>query len=141
MKRFTSKTQKIGYIGEQVAGMFLVKHGFSIIEVNYTKKIGEIDIVARKGSVLHFIEVKSVSRGTSGISSFDNPGFYEKTQKIRPEHQFHVKKFRRFAKTVQLYLAERHVSPETPWEIDLLTVYLDDLKRQGIVIPFWNVVF
>jgi len=37
-KVFTSETQKIGEIGENVAVKFLVKHGFLILDRNYTKK-------------------------------------------------------------------------------------------------------
>ena len=44
-KVFTSKSQQTGEIGENVAVKFLMKHGFSIIERNYTKKWGEIDII------------------------------------------------------------------------------------------------
>src|SRR3989344_3890108 len=61
-KVFTSKTQKIGEIGENLAIKFLMKHGFTILDRNYTKKWGEIDIVAEKESKIHFVEVKSVSR-------------------------------------------------------------------------------
>ena len=60
-KVFTSKKQKIGEIGENIACKFLVKQGFSILDRNYTKKWGELDIVARKYDKLYFIEVKSVS--------------------------------------------------------------------------------
>lgn len=134
MKRFTTQKQKIGEIGEKIAQMFLVKHGFSVTEVNFTRKIGEIDIVAEKESVLHFIEVKSVSCKTLNDIS-------RETLKILAEDQFHVKKFRKFSRTVQLYLIEKHVSQETLWEIDLLTVYIDQNKRQERVIPFWGVVF
>lgn len=65
VKRFTSKTQKIGEIGEKVAEMFLVKHGFTVIDRNFTHKLGEIDLVAKKSGKLYFFEVKSiVSRET-----------------------------------------------------------------------------
>ena len=63
-KIFTSKTQKTGEIGENIAVRFLVKHGFSILDRNYTKKWGEIDIVAERNKKIYFIEVKSVSRET-----------------------------------------------------------------------------
>ena len=64
MKKFTSKTQKVGEIGEKIAEMFLVKHGFTILERNFTCKAGEIDIICQKGNKVHFVEVKSViSRG------------------------------------------------------------------------------
>lgn len=60
MKRFTSKTQKIGQIGEKIAEMFLMKHGFSIIDRNFTHKLGEIDIIAQKNDRLFFFEVKTI---------------------------------------------------------------------------------
>ena len=63
-KVFTSKTQQTGEIGENIAVKFLVKHGYSILERNYTKKWGEIDVIAEKEGKLYFIEVKSVSRLT-----------------------------------------------------------------------------
>src|SRR3990167_3686565 len=60
-KIFTSEKQKIGKLGEDIACRFLVKHKFSVICQNYTKKWGELDIVAEKDKKLHFIEVKSMS--------------------------------------------------------------------------------
>jgi putative endonuclease len=52
-----------GNIAENKAVEFLKQKGLSIIEQNYyAKKMGEIDIIATKGDVYHFVEVKS---GTS----------------------------------------------------------------------------
>ena len=59
MKKFTSDSQKIGQLGEDVACKFLMKHNFLVLERNYTKKWGEIDIIAKKNSKIHFIEVKT----------------------------------------------------------------------------------
>ena len=58
MKNFTSNSQKIGQVGEDIACKFLMKHGFTVLERNYTKKWGEIDIIAQKEDVLYFVEVK-----------------------------------------------------------------------------------
>ncbi len=58
MKVFTSDKQKIGEIGEAVVCTFLMKHGHEILERNYTKKWGEIDIVTRVTNMpdnIHFI--------------------------------------------------------------------------------------
>ena len=45
---------------EEVALGFLRDEGFLILETNYfARKLGEIDIIAQKDEVLHFIEVKS----------------------------------------------------------------------------------
>ena len=45
---------------ESLATRFLEQEGFIILERNYfARKLGEIDIIAKKEDVLHFIEVKS----------------------------------------------------------------------------------
>ena len=47
-KVFTSKSQRIGEIGESVACIYLTNHGYRVIGRNYTRKWGEIDIIAEK---------------------------------------------------------------------------------------------
>ncbi|MDR0664225.1 MAG: YraN family protein [Helicobacteraceae bacterium] len=48
-----------GFAIEKQACEWLVKRGFEIIDRNFYEKFGEIDIVAAKEGVTHFIEVKS----------------------------------------------------------------------------------
>jgi len=48
-----------GNIGEDKAVAFLESKGFFIIERNFYSRFGEIDIIASKDDVLHFVEVKS----------------------------------------------------------------------------------
>ena len=48
-----------GSIAEQKACDFLFDNGYTIIERNFYSRFGEIDIIATKDEVLHFIEVKS----------------------------------------------------------------------------------
>lgn len=55
-----------GESGESIAVKFLKKNGYEIIEQNYRCKLGEIDIVARDGRVLAFIEVKARRTGDFG---------------------------------------------------------------------------
>lgn len=47
-----------GREGEKKAVRYLKKHGYVVLERNYRARFGEIDIVARDGNVLAFIEVK-----------------------------------------------------------------------------------
>ena len=61
-KKEPTEKQKIGQLGEDSACEYLIKMGYKVIERNYLKKWGEIDIVAKKDNRIHFIEVKSVSR-------------------------------------------------------------------------------
>ena len=59
MKQKNSTTSTGNYF-ETKACEYLVTNGFSIIERNYhAKKLGEIDIIALKNDVYHFVEVKS----------------------------------------------------------------------------------
>ncbi|MBR5430376.1 MAG: YraN family protein [Firmicutes bacterium] len=48
-----------GYEGEDMATAELLKRGYQILDRNYTTLHGEIDIVAEKDGVIHFVEVKS----------------------------------------------------------------------------------
>lgn len=50
---------KIGSRGEDLACEFLKKNGYRILERNYRIRGGEIDIVAKDGSALVFVEVKT----------------------------------------------------------------------------------
>jgi putative endonuclease len=50
---------ELGEKGELVAGKFLQVTGFMILERNYTCPLGEIDIIAKRNEVWHFVEVKS----------------------------------------------------------------------------------
>ena len=56
-----------GQIGEEAASKFLTTLGYRIIERNYRKNYGEIDIIAIDGHVLVFIEVKTRKGNTYGL--------------------------------------------------------------------------
>ncbi len=61
MKRTLMATDRIqtGKLGEDIAIDYLEKEGYRIVERNYRCVFGEIDIVARDGKVLVFVEVRS----------------------------------------------------------------------------------
>jgi len=115
-KVFTSQTQKIGEIGENIACKFLVKQGFLIKDRNYTKKWGEIDIVAEKQNKIYFIEVKSVSR---------NLNVSQETNTWRAEENMHPWKMKRMSRTIQTYLLSKKIRENIEWQVDLFIVSLD----------------
>ena len=120
-KVFTSETQKTGEIGETIACRFLVKHGFSISDRNYTKKWGEIDIVAEKDKRLHFIEVKSVSRETLTEEMLDQ---------YNPEDNMHPWKLKRLSRVIQTYLLQKNLD-DKEWQVDLLVVFMDIKNKKA----------
>ena len=52
------RNQILGRQGEQVAVDFLQRQGYGICARNFRVPVGEIDIIARKGSFIVFVEVK-----------------------------------------------------------------------------------
>ena len=104
----TSK-RRLGDLGEYYAAMFLMKHGFDILERNYYQKEGEIDIIALKNNVLHFVEVKSVSRETLQKT------FY------RLEDRMNVKKILRIIKTAAVFIEENNLK-DIKQQIDFISV-------------------
>lgn len=52
-------TRPVGQLGEEVAARFLESRGFRILARNLRSRLGEIDLVARDGATLVFVEVKA----------------------------------------------------------------------------------
>ena len=129
VKVFTSEKQKIGQAGEDVACDFLKMAGFSILERNYTKKWGEIDIVGSKDGKLYFFEVKSTSvSGETNINGY------------KPEDAMHPWKIKRLSRTIQTYLLDRRVPENMDWHFDVLVVFLNLEKRTAKVKRVENVI-
>ncbi|MFA5095546.1 MAG: YraN family protein [Candidatus Paceibacterota bacterium] len=127
-KVFTSETQKTGEIGENIAEGFLMKHGFLILDRNYTKKWGEIDIVAEKDNKLYFVEVKSVLRETLGSVN------HETLDNYHPEDNMHPWKLKRLSRTIQTYLLNKNINEEEKeWQVDLLVVYICQKEKKARV--------
>lgn len=122
-KVFTSKTQRKGEIGEHLAVRYLQNKGFSIIDRNYTKKWGEIDIIAKKWGRVHFIEVKSQT--VLGIDEENIANSYH------PEENMHTNKIARLRRTIQSYLAGHTIKE---WQFDLMTVHIDQELREAKVV-------
>ena len=132
-KIFTSPSQQTGEIGENIAVKFLMKHDFSILDRNYTKKWGEIDIVAEKKDKIYFIEVKSVSRET--LDTFVPKSYDDSDERYqhRPEDNMHPWKLKRLARTIQTYLLAKKIDEDREWQVDLLVVYLSLKEKRAKV--------
>ena len=94
-------TREIGNIAENKAIEFLENRGFVIIDRNFYTKFGEIDIIAKKDNIFHFIEVKS---GKKFLSIYN----------ITPT------KMDRIIKSIKVYIQKNRL--KTPYQIDAITI-------------------
>ncbi len=116
-----SLTSQTGSIGEDVASKFLERKGFNIVEKNFRKPWGEIDVIAERAGVVHFVEVKAVSRKIKDELS--------REMDYRPEELVTVSKLRKVAKTAILYMESRKDTRE--FQIDVIGVLLDFEKKKA----------
>ena len=116
-----TQAQIVGEQGEGIAVKHLVKQNYKILDRNYRKKWGELDVVAQKDGVIHFFEVKAEKVSSIGVLHMKHLP--------NPEENVHYYKRRRLARAVQTWLMENHVSHETIWQMDVIAVFLDFNKR------------
>jgi putative endonuclease len=115
----------IGNKGEDIACEWLKKRNFLIIDRNYLKKWGEIDIVATKDKIIHFVEVKSVTGTGSGY---------------RPEENVHEMKTRRLKRVIQSYLLERKYGLDAEFKFHVITVYMNNTTKRASVNFLENII-
>ena len=129
-KKITEK-RRIGNLGEDVACIYLKKQGYSIVDRNYLRKYGEIDIVAKKDGKYHFVEVKSVSRIT-------NHNVIHETDTYKPEDNIHQWKLKRLARVMQAYILDKKVGDD--WQFDIISVVLNMKTRRAEVTIMADIV-
>jgi len=136
--------RKLGDIGENIACNFLKRRGFEILERNYSKKWGEIDIVTKRAGLIHFIEVKSVTRlastrlDSAKRASDSESRLAHATSEYRPEDNMHPWKLKRLSRAMQTYLLDRKLNCD--WQLDLVTVKIDQQNRTARVELIENVI-
>lgn len=69
-----------GKFGEDAAAKYLVRRFYKIVERNYRKRSAEVDIIAKKGGVLCFVEVKT--RSSCAFGTPKEAVDFKKQQKI-----------------------------------------------------------
>ena len=143
-----TKKRKIGDLGEGIACNYLKNKGFKIIDQNYWKPWGEIDIIAEKQGITYFVDVKSVTRGT-----FENVSVpqLEKgpqrrpssltghvTNQRNPADNLHPWKLKRLARTIQSYIFRYNLEKE--WKFLAVIVYLNIKDKTAKVELLENIV-
>lgn len=133
----SGKKNQIGHLGEEVVVQFLMKRRWQILDRNYLKKWGEIDIVARETSnhstIIHFVEVKTVSHETKQqLQQAVTHGTW------RPEEQVHAQKIKRLHRAIESWLMEHAYDGE--WVIDVAAVRVVPREKYATVKYVPNVI-
>ncbi|PNV63865.1 YraN family protein [Clostridium sp. chh4-2] len=97
---------------EEMAAAYLEKEGYHIIERNYYTRQGEIDIVARDGEYLVFIEVKYRNNLKKGHPA--EAVTYQKQQRIR--------------KSARYYMYEHRISEDMPCRFDVVSILKEEIQ-------------
>lgn len=108
-----------GELGEDVACRWLRSRGYDILCRNYRTRRGELDIVARKGNVIAFVEVKTRNGGRLG------EGVYA----VGTAKQFHLRK------AAETWLAANRWADQLWPRFDVLEVRLLDRCAHILYIP------
>ena len=90
----TNKRQK-GAAYEQIAAAHLISKGYEILEFNYRCRMGEIDIIARDGEYLVFVEVKTLPHGN--LAMLDQVLGKIKRKRIIETAKYFVHKYRQYS--------------------------------------------
>ncbi len=113
----TGNRRRRGSLGEELAASFLMQHGVQVLERNFRSgRSGEIDIVARDGNVLVFIEVKMRKNAASGT----------------PEEAITYSKQRTICRTADYYRCRHRIPDETPIRFDAVAIRLQGDGRAHV---------
>ncbi len=113
---------EIGRLGEALAKEYLEKKGYEILEQNYKTKYTEIDIVAKKGGQLVFIEVRTKSNARFGI----------------PEETINYKKQRKLLWNAKAYVA--HQKYKGAYRIDAICIVLGEDHKPEAFEHYENII-
>jgi len=120
-------TKETGFLGEKIALNYLKRKGYKILDKNYFFRIsgspqkGEIDIIAKKGDVISFFEVKTL------IKTFRNQPF-----DFLPEDKVNFSKRRKIIKAAESWLIRKKIPLNSKWQIDVISIEIFPNKKLKI---------
>ena len=105
-RRKSENKRQIGTAYEQLAAAYLMEQGYEIVTLNYRIRTGEIDIVAKDGEYLCFVEVKyrSDDRAGSGLCPVN------------------IRKQRTIIRVAQYYMMQHGLDEWTPCRFDVVSI-------------------
>ncbi len=125
--------KKIGNVGELICAKHYQDNGFLLIDMNYRQKWGEIDVIAKYGNKIHFVEVKSVSYETKADLDYAVAhGTW------RPEENVHLYKQRKLSRAIQTWILEYNWQGDI--QIDVATARLVPRETYATIKIIENVI-
>ena len=100
-----SNTRQTGIDGEYIGSEYLLSRGYAILERNFRTFYGEIDLIARDGGTLVFVEIKRRRSASFG----------------RPEEAVHRRKQERIVRSALHYIKMKRLQG-TPLRFDVLAI-------------------
>jgi putative endonuclease len=113
LTQFKDPRSRVGRKGEDLAYDLLRKKGYKILERNFKSPLGEIDIIAREGKTLAFVEVKT--RLTSDFGTAKWAVGLRKQRKLS---------------MVALYYLKHHSLLDQPARFDVVAIDLDHEEKK-----------
>lgn len=98
--------RQLGANYEQLASEYLREQGYEILKCNFRCRSGEIDLIAREGEVLCFVEVKYRAGSACG-SPLEAVGYHKQRQIL---------------KVARYYLMKNDMTMDTPCRFDVVAI-------------------
>ncbi len=100
---------QLGFDAEESVSRHLAARGFRILDRNWRRPWGELDVVAEREGVIHFIEVKASRRLAAGFA---------------PELRADGRKLAKVRRTARTWLIDHRFGSDTEWQVDVASVVM-----------------
>jgi putative endonuclease len=124
------KDLSAGAYGEKLAARYLKKRGYKILETNFQnpfgRRLGEIDIIAKKGGEIVFVEVK-----TRGLESYKD---------TLPEENITPAKLRKLDKIANFYIKTKGLWT-LPYHFDAISVWVGAEREKAEIKHLENIFY
>jgi putative endonuclease len=111
-------TQILGQQGELLAAQYLENQGFCILAKNYKKFFGEIDIIAKQGNLVAFVEVKTRTNNLISLHELVTPP-----------------KQRKIIRVAQSFISALRSTENITYRFDVALIHVQPEKKELTYIP------